>query len=751
MAGRVVAVLIATAMLFACSADQLDFPAKPDAGTGASGGSTGGSGGKTGGTGGTSGGTGGQGGKAHGATCSNNADCASGYCVDGVCCDTECSDPCTACTAALKGEGVDGDCGPVADGTDPDAECDDQGETSCGTDGLCNGNGSCRLYAAGTECSPQTCDAGVKTLAKTCDGSGQCSDNGNETCVPPSCTGAACSSGCASDASCTKSEYCDIATGDCTPKIADGSACQSSKPNQCQSGFCADGVCCDAACTGTCLSCKAPATGGQNGECKPALTGTDPDGECADQGASGCGTTGVCNGAGACQFYGSSTVCAPGGCTGNTFTPDSLCSGAGSCAAALAQTCSPYACTASGCKTSCAGNSDCLTSFVCVAGACTVPLANGSACTAPGDCASGYCVDGVCCNTACGGTCAACSAAKKGGGSDGVCGPVSAGSDPDSECATQAAATCGTDGVCNGSGACENYSPSTVCAPAGCAGSTYSPADHCNGLGTCVDSGSLSCAPYLCTASGCQTSCNTAGDCVSGFSCVAGVCSSSGGTPCTSPAQCASGFCVDGVCCNTACTGPCQACSAAKKGGGTNGNCGAVGVGTDPDNDCSDQGAQSCGTNGGCDGAGACAVYSPGTVCSSASCVGSTYTPPGTCSAGGSCTSTPVQCAPYTCNATGCNSTCATSAECATGYACNTTSHLCQLANGATCSSGGQCASTYCFDNVCCATSCYGLCKACSAAKTGGTSGVCGYVKAGTDPDNECIGGWNCNGSGGCS
>jgi hypothetical protein len=54
----------------------------------------------------------------------------------------------------------------------------------------------------------------------------------------------------------------------------------------------------------------------------------------------------------------------------------------------------------------------------------------GQACGAAKDCASGFCVDGVCCNSACGGgagnDCQACAVAG-GGNTDGICGAVSAG------------------------------------------------------------------------------------------------------------------------------------------------------------------------------------------------------------------------------------------------------------------------------------------------------------------------------------
>ncbi|HMY18814.1 MAG TPA: hypothetical protein PKA58_20945, partial [Polyangium sp.] len=94
------------------------------------------------------------------------------------------------------------------------------------------------------------------------------------------------------------------------------------------------------------------------------------------------------------------------------------------------------------------------------------------------------------------------------------------------------------------------------------------------------------------------------------------------GTACSVAAQCASAFCVDGVCCDAACTSTCQACTTAKKGAGANGVCGPIAVDTDPDNECTDQGAMSCGTNGSCNGAAGCKLYASGTNCG-ATCTGS--------------------------------------------------------------------------------------------------------------------------------
>jgi hypothetical protein len=102
-----------------------------------------------------------------------------------------------------------------------------------------------------------------------------------------------------------------------------------------------------------------------------------------------------------------------------------------------------------------------------------------------------------------------------------------------SRCADQGAATCGTNGFCNGSGACQMYANGTVCTAAACnAGATLTLAKTCNGTGVCN-------APTPSTAT-----------CVGGFNCdtTAKVCKATC-TIATSAADCAS----PNVCTGTIC------------------------------------------------------------------------------------------------------------------------------------------------------------------------------------------------------
>jgi hypothetical protein len=199
----------------------------------------------------------------------------------------------------------------------------------------------------------------------------------------------------------------------------------------------------------------------------------------------------------------------------------------------------------------------------CTAGACAVicnsgftfngtscqpsTLAIGVACVSNSQCGSGSCVDGVCCSTACNGLCQACSSSKKGGGADGVCGPIAAGTNPDNECAAQSPATCGTNGFCNGAGACQLYAAGTVCAPATCSNGFATQAASCNGAGTCPATAQVSCGAYVCGSTACLTSCTTDTNCTTGNYCSSGACTPKlqSGFQCLSNNQCVSGVCTN--------------------------------------------------------------------------------------------------------------------------------------------------------------------------------------------------------------
>jgi hypothetical protein len=103
---------------------------------------------------------------------------------------------------------------------------------------------------------------------------------------------------------------------------------------------------------------------------------------------------------------------------------------------------------------------------------------------------------------------------------------VPAGQDPLNQCTDLGAAGCGTDGSCNGSGACRLYATGTVCVASTCSGTTFTPARTCNGNGTCQTTTSTTCGAYTCGGAGtCLTTCTTNTQCVSPNVCIGTSCS----------------------------------------------------------------------------------------------------------------------------------------------------------------------------------------------------------------------------------
>lgn len=149
-----------------------------------------------------------------GQACSNELQCASGFCVDGYCCNSACNGACDACDVP-------------------------------------GSYGSCTLRPAGTQaepsCSPYLCDG----------------------------TRAVCPASCASDADCVEKSTCDLATSTCTMPagLPNGEACTSG--DECQSSFCADSICCDTACEFSCDACN---LAGSEGTCtvRPAGSAGEP-------------------------------------------------------------------------------------------------------------------------------------------------------------------------------------------------------------------------------------------------------------------------------------------------------------------------------------------------------------------------------------------------------------------------------------------------------------------------------------------
>ena len=255
------------------------------------------------------------------------------------------------------------------------------------------------------------------------------------------------------------------------PKLGTGALCTGS--GMCASGACVDGVCCESTCTSACSACSADKTGAIDGQCRPVSTGSDPDNECEAEPGNPCGRTGRCGDNG-CEMVEAHTSCGEASCTGHTFTPAPHCDGSGTCQPSPPQSCPGNLKCAAGavCEGGCQADADCVGGLVCdkASGMCKTGLALGAACDAAmagKDCGSGHCIDGVCCESACGATCMACSMAKT-GAKNGQCAAVRSGIDPDGDCNVEAPETCGKTGMCDGAGACKLHPDGTACGSTCC-------------------------------------------------------------------------------------------------------------------------------------------------------------------------------------------------------------------------------------------------------------------------------------------
>lgn len=531
-----------------------------------------------------------------GESCSCNDDCLIGSsCVEGICCSSPCASGCQTCTA----QGLAGVCVPRSAGASPRnaSDCPVDAPSSCGTDGTCDGAGSCHRYL-GTTCLGGVCEGDAVIGTHVCDGTGHCQPSAATTiCVPYSCDSAmgACVQSCTFDEQCSSGHSCDVSAASCGKKGA-AAACRSNA--DCLSNFCSDGTCCNVACQGPCVACN---LSGQVGTCQAIGAGApDPRGLCLDQGPASCGHDGTCDGLGSCANYPQNTICSATSCTGNQLTTAGVCDGLGTCQPPTQLDCSPFLCANGTCTGSCTRDADCVSGHACVNGSCGLKL-NGNACSGAAECASNHCVDGVCCDSTCTGACRSCALA----GTPGRCQAVAAGSsDPRGQCSDQAPASCGTNGKCDGSGSCQKYAVGTPCADESCTANVYTPPSTCAATGQCVAPDSLPCFPFTCNGRKCFATCANDQQCTPPSVCILGSCGlKSNGAACASGSECLSTFCAQGNCCNAACSGPCQSCALFNAPG----TCTNVPVNAaDPAEKCQDQASPTCGTNGKCDGAGAC-------------------------------------------------------------------------------------------------------------------------------------------------
>jgi len=339
--------------------------------------------------------------QAVGETCADSSHCALGFCVDGVCCDSVCNGLCTACSSATKGGGADGVCGLAADGVDAHGDCSDDGAGTCDLDGLCDGNGSCRVYPAGSSCGPSLCVENAQ-IGAACDGAGECLPTATVDCGAFACEQGVCAASCSSAGGCVDGAWCD--GGACEPRGSLGASCGDGLA--CLSGHCVDGFCCQSACDGQCEACDVqggegscvPVAGQPHGAVRPACdAGTDAE-PCIASSCDGIERA-SCEG-----LVGSSVVCRAAACEDGLMTLASICDGSGSCPDARTKDCGSYACGETECIETCAGDEDCAAGSTCDAS--TGLCAAGATCVddhtveAPDgrteDCSPYLCADGAC-------------------------------------------------------------------------------------------------------------------------------------------------------------------------------------------------------------------------------------------------------------------------------------------------------------------------------------------------------------------
>lgn len=361
-----------------------------------------------------------------------------------------------------------------------------------------------------------------------------------------------------------------------TGKVEAGQPCSADAA--CASGYCRDEVCCATDCGDGCMACAEEFTGQPSGSCQTVQSGFDPHDDCAEGAPESCGDDGSCDGAGACRKFGANQVCGLASCTGTQFAQARTCDGDGSCVAPTTMDCGVHPCKLTGCAAPCTTDAQCPSENYCATGGvCNVKKTDGQACMAGKECRSNSCADGVCCESACDGSCRACSEAKT-GQTSGRCLQVPSGQDPDSECAPDQQNACGRDGSCNGSGACRVQPSGKACGSATCSGNTLTPAGSCDGASSCAPSSARSCpgGTVCASATACVSACTKDTECAAGNYCKASACLPKKGTgvACERVGECTTGVCVDGVCCSGACSLACQGCSNAATGL-ANGTCGA--------------------------------------------------------------------------------------------------------------------------------------------------------------------------------
>ena len=250
-------------------------------------------------------------------------ECLIGFCEQGVCCQTACTGICKSCALTASR----GTCTNKAPG-DTDARCADMGPASCGTDGLCDGNGACRLYDAstivrGAVVPGQSVDADHRPHLRRPRRPAR--RRPAIACAPYVCNGTtACKAACTGDGDCLAPTICDLQTNRCGNKKRLGQACTAT--DQCLTGnSCVDGVCCSSPSCGLCQACNVRH---QRGQLRRRAARAPPSRTRCARRTRRAATRARATAPGACQQAAATRARAErASCTGSTFTPVSHCNG----------------------------------------------------------------------------------------------------------------------------------------------------------------------------------------------------------------------------------------------------------------------------------------------------------------------------------------------------------------------------------------------------------------------------------------
>ena len=592
------------------------------------------------------------------------------------------------------------------------------------------------LPTTATDCDEELCNSGVPSKpplqldaacgqgdTKYCNGTGACVEcNLPSQCgVDTECLKVTCIAGaCGTMPTPVNTPVAQQTPGDCRVVVCDGAGNQAPQPvidntdpfndnNPCTADACASGT--------SSNKPLAPGSACGNGQA------------CNSKAQCGCSNDGQCTSPDKCG----------GGNPGTPFTcgcTQKDCATLGKTCGTVSDTC--YAML--NCNSGSQNGTE--TDVDCGGGAnetCGTTCAQGKQCSVNIDCTSGFCADGVCCNTACTGACVACTAAKKGSGSDGVCGSI-----PVNQPDTFPANICVSPKACDGVSNCKKTDGQTCGGNSECVSGSCADGVCCNTTcnGTCL---ACSAAKKGGGADGVcgnipvnQTDTAATVQCTGTSSCDGnGACKRNVGQICASDSQCVNANCVDSVCCGVADCPACQSCAV-----GANGTCGDIPAGPDSVTPNTCTGTSSCDGMGNCkksNGQG-CATTAE---CSTGTCVDGVCCGVASCPACKSC-------------AMGVNGTCGNIAAGPDSFLPNTCTGVsscdgmgnCKKVNGQTCAATSECATGTCVDGVCCGVA---SCPACQSCAQG--AGACGPIASGM-PDiaapNTCMGTSLCDGMGNC-